>query len=152
MDPEKKLVQSILLIDDDKDDYELVREAFQEINPSISVAYVTSCEDLLQDGKQTFDLVLLDINMPRHDGFYCLRSFRDKGYHDLPIIMYTNSLSPAHISKAYEEGANLFFSKPESFSGLLKGLRKLVDLDWSKPSDVTKHYSQNGYYKTFQPN
>jgi hypothetical protein len=64
--------------------------------------------------------------------------------------MYTNSLSPAHIAKAYQEGANLFFSKPESFAGLISGLRKLVQLDWSSPLSITKQYCPGGYYRTFQ--
>jgi CheY-like chemotaxis protein len=148
-EPQRKTVRSILIIDDDQDDYELVNEAIQEINPSISVTFVNSCEQLLQYRKQTFDLILLDINMPHHDGFFLLKTIRDHGYHNLPIIMYTNSLSPAHISKAYQEGANLFFSKPESFSGLISGLRKLVQLDWSSPFSVTEHYCQGGY-STFQ--
>ena len=146
---QKKSVQSILIIDDDPDDYQLVNEAIQEINPSISVTYVNGCQQLLQCKHRSFDLILLDINMPGHDGFFLLKSIRDNG-HDLPIIMYSNSLSPAHISKAYEEGANLFFSKPESFSELLNGLRKLVDLDWSTPFAVTQHYCQDGHYKTFE--
>jgi CheY-like chemotaxis protein len=151
MELQKQNVRSILIIDDDPDDYELVAEAVQQINPSISVTYVSSCERLLQYRHKSFDLILLDINMPHHDGFFLLKSIRDHGYNDLPIIMYTNSLSPAHIAKAYQGGANLFFSKPESFSVLLKGLRKLVDLDWSNPFSVTEHYCQGGLYKTFQP-
>ncbi|WP_121357684.1 response regulator [Flavisolibacter nicotianae] len=147
---QKKNVRSILIIDDDPDDYELVSEAIQEINPSIGVTYVNSCEQLLQHRHQTFDLILLDINMPYHDGFFLLKSIREHGYRDLPIIMYTNSLSPAHITKAYKEGANLFFSKPESFSALLNGLRKLVDLDWASPFSVTQQYCKNGHYKAFQ--
>ena len=54
--------------------------------------------DLLQ--KKKADIVLLDINMPLCDGFQWLKSIRELGYHDLPIVMYTNSLSPAHIAKA----------------------------------------------------
>jgi CheY-like chemotaxis protein len=149
MESNRKNVRSILIIDDDEDDFDLVSEALQEINPSISVTYVNSCEQVLQYRNQSFDLILLDINMPLHDGFFWLRSIRDHGYKDLPIIMYTNSLSPAHISKAYEEGANLFFNKPESFSTLIKGLQKLINLDWSSPFSITKNYSQNGLYKAF---
>jgi CheY-like chemotaxis protein len=150
MEHQKKLVRSILIIDDDRDDYDLVNEAIQSINPSISLAYANGCEQLLQYRHQNFDLILLDINMPLHDGFFLLKSIREHGYHDLPIIMYTNSHSPAHIAKAYEAGANLFFQKPDSFTALLKGLRKLVDLDWTSPFSITKNYSHGGYYKTFQ--
>jgi CheY-like chemotaxis protein len=150
MESLKKTVQSILVIDDDQDEFELVSEAIQEINPSISVTFVNRCEQLLQYRKRTFDLILLDINMPHHDGFFLLKAIRDHGYNNQPVIMYTNSLSPAHIAKAYEEGANLFFSKPENFSDLKTALQKLVQLDWSTPYTITKLYSQGGHYKVFQ--
>ena len=46
MDPIHKDVRSILIIDDDRDDYELVNEAIQEINPGISVTHVSNCEEI----------------------------------------------------------------------------------------------------------
>ena len=146
----QKEVQSILIIDDDIDDYELVREAFQQINPGIAVYYVKSCEDAISYRHQSFDLVLLDINMPQLDGFSWLKKIRDHGYTNLPVIMYTNSLSPTHIAKAYEEGANLYFTKPETFSALIKSLQALIRMDWSNPFSVTEKYRNQGHYKTFR--
>jgi len=149
MEIQKKNVRSILFIDDDQDEYDLVNEAIQEIDRSISIIYVNACDQLLQYRQQTFDLILLDINMPHHDGFFILNCIRKHGYIDIPIIMYTNSLSPTHIARAYEEGANLYFVKPESFSGLLKALRKLIHLDWANPFSITKTYCQAGIYRIF---
>ena len=150
MEKQDREVRSILIIDDDRDDYDLITEALQEINPNILVYYVSCCDDAKQYKNSHFDLVLLDINMPEHDGFHWLKAIREHGYHDLPIIMYTNSLSPAHIAKAYEEGANLYFSKPESFGNLIKGLKKLISLDWSHPFSITENYRMQGDYRIFQ--
>lgn len=150
MEVQKSNVQSILIIDDDRDDYELVLEAIQEINADIAVHFVSSCEEAMQSEQESFDLVFLDINMPRHDGFYWLRSIRERGYTNLPIIMYSNSLSPAHIDRAYREGANLYFSKPESYRGLIRALRELIQMDWSNPSSITAKYQLQGQYLTFQ--
>jgi DNA-binding response OmpR family regulator len=147
-----KQVHSILIIDDDRDDYELVYEAMQMVDPDITVTYVDNCEAALQYRNKKFDLVLLDINMPYHDGFYWLKAIREKGYTNLPVIMYTNSLSPSNIAKAYNEGANLYFSKPETFSKLVNSLRELVYTDWSEPYRITQKYMQQGSYKTFQLN
>ncbi|HEU0065175.1 MAG TPA: hypothetical protein VFQ58_09095, partial [Flavisolibacter sp.] len=61
MDSQKTHVQSILIIDDDPDDYELVYEAIHRINPGISVTYIQNCEDVAQYRKEHFDMVLLDI-------------------------------------------------------------------------------------------
>ena len=141
-------VSKILLIDDDTDDFELLSEAVREVDPKIEVSYIHSCEDLVRYRRHRFDIVLLDINMPEHDGFYWLKAIRDNGY-GTPVVMYSNSMSPAHISKAYREGANLYFSKPESFAALLTGVKKLVGLDWSDPQAVTADYTAGNLYKTF---
>jgi len=151
MDDKKKELSSVLLIDDDRDDYDLVLEAFQDINPRIKVYFVSRCEEVIRYSQKSFDLVLLDINMPYHDGFSWLKGIREKGYDKLPVIMFTNSLSPADIVRSYKEGASLYFPKPESFSKLKKALQKLIQLDWGNPDSVTANYIQNGKYMTFQP-
>ncbi|HEX2607825.1 MAG TPA: response regulator [Flavisolibacter sp.] len=142
-------IRSIAIIDDDEDDFELVSEAIQEISPDITVQYIRCCADAYRYEGHHFDLVLLDINMPECDGFGWLKAIREKGHTDLPVIMYTNSLSPAHISRAYEEGATLYFSKPESFTSLISGMRRLIQLDWSSPFHITSQYRYEGGYKTF---
>lgn len=142
-------IRSVLVIDDDPDDYLFVRDAIKQFNPDIDVYYLDSCVDAFRFKEIPVDLVLLDINMPAHDGFEWLKGIRDNGYVDLPVIMYTNSLSPAHIRKAYQEGANLYFVKPDSFNNLKQGLSALVNLDWSDPDGIKEKYS-TGEYKTFQ--
>lgn len=142
-------IHHVLVIDDDPDDYLFVKDAIKQFNPAIDVYYLDRCEDAYRFKNHPIDLVLLDINMPAHDGFEWLKGIRDNGYVDLPVIMYTNSLSPAHIRKAYEEGANLYFVKPDNFNHLKQGLSALVNLDWSDPFLIKEKYSK-GNYKTFQ--
>jgi CheY-like chemotaxis protein len=146
----KHKVLSILVIDDDVDDYEIVAEAVREIDPGISVSYCNSCEQVRKANSNSFDLVLLDINMPKHDGFDWLKGIRERGYGQLPIVMYTNSMSPAHIARAYNEGANLYFSKPENYPCLLEGLKQIIEMDWSDPVLITQQYHRQGKYATFQ--
>lgn len=143
-------VRSILIIDDDRDDFELVCEAVQKINSDISVSYLNGCEGIDQYKKEQFDLVLLDINMPHHDGFFWLSAIRKQGYEDLPVVMFTNSAYPGHIARAYEEGANLYFLKPESFEYLIKGMKKLIQLDWTNPFRILESHRSEGSYRTFQ--
>ena len=150
MDVLSSEVRSILVIDDDREDYELISEAIYEVDPEISVYFLDRCEEAEKYKGYSFDLVLLDINMPYHDGFYWLKTIREKGYSSLPIVMYTNSLYPGHIAKAYQEGASLYFPKPDSFQHLLDALKKLVCLNWSNPGSITQRYLRNGQYLTFQ--
>jgi CheY-like chemotaxis protein len=142
-------VRSILVIDDDRDDFDLVSEAIHQVDPEISVSFLDRCENSAKYKGQHFDLVLLDINMPAHDGFSWLKGIREHGS-DIPVIMYTNSSNPAHILKAYNEGATLYFNKPESYKLLMKGIKKLLDLDWSDPFSIKEMHWQNGKYSTFQ--
>lgn len=87
-------VRSLLVIDDDKDDFELIEEAAKVIDADISVDFLDRCENAHQYKDHSFDLVFLDINMPHHDGFSCLKGIRESGYTNLPVIMYTNSHRP----------------------------------------------------------
>ena len=142
--------RSILVIDDDHEDFELVQEAAKEVDSDTNVYFLERCEDAPKFRKQKFDLILLDINMPQQDGFSWLKGIRERGITDVPIVMYTNSLSPSHISRAYEEGANLYFSKPETFSNLVKGISELLNMDWSNPHITTKAYNREGKYRILQ--
>ena len=150
MNKAQEPIRSILVIDDDRDDFELVSEAVSSINEEISVSFISRCDQVANYRDHKFDLILLDINMPLHDGFYWLKAIRSQGYKELPIVMFTNSLSPEHIQKSYKEGANLYYSKPHSFRGLVNGLKKLFQLNWSDPIGITTMYSNNGKYATFQ--
>ncbi|HTE25690.1 response regulator [Flavitalea sp.] len=150
MDLSKTRVHSILVIDDDMDDYELVAEAVKDIDPAIRVSYFSSFEQIEKATSNSFDLVFLDINMPKHDGFHWLKGIREMGNQELPVVMFTNSMSPTHISRAYNEGANLYFSKPENYPGLLEGLKQIIEMDWSDPLLITQKYNQQGHYSTFQ--
>lgn len=142
-------IQSIMVIDDDRDEFLLILDAMKQIDPDITVYFADSCEEAIKFRNYKVDLVLLDINMPQHDGFSWLRSIREHGYLDLPIVMYTNSMSPLHITKAYTDGANLYYVKPDNFKRLINGLSKLLSMDWSQPDKITQNYHHSGKSLTF---
>ena len=141
---------SILVIDDDIDDFDLILEAVKQLDADISVSFLDRFEDGFKYKDESFDLVFLDINMPHHDGFAWLKGIRESGYEDLPIIMYTNSLHPEHIIQAYQQGANLYYTKPTSFTDLIKGLEQLLSFDWTNPYSITETYLRDGKYATFK--
>ena len=143
----KQNIQSVLMVDDDRDDFELIVEAMQQIDPDISVQFLDRCEDRHKYEKSSFDLLLLDINMPFHDGFTWLRGIRESGKTDLPIVMYTSSANPANIAKAYHDGANLYFTKPDSFDELVLGLSTILNVDWNDPSSVASCRLHTGALK-----
>ncbi|MEK6749034.1 MAG: response regulator [Pseudomonadota bacterium] len=73
------------------------------------------------------DIVLLDIEMPRMDGFEFTKRIRhDQRWQGLPIIMISSRSSPKHISYAEELGVNLFLGKPYQETELLDHIYRLT--------------------------
>jgi CheY-like chemotaxis protein len=67
------------------------------------------------------DLALLDINMPRVDGFGVLSEIKnDPALRCIVVIMLSGSHNPADVRRAYEGGASAYLTKPESFDGYLE--------------------------------
>lgn len=63
--------------------------------------------------KENFDLVLLDLMMPKKDGFLVLAEMRKKGM-NIPVIISTNLSQGEDIKKARELGANDYFVKSDT--------------------------------------
>lgn len=112
----------ILLVDDSDDDIFLVREAFKESGIAHRLDAISDGEAALsflrEDGNRP-DVVLLDINMPRFNGFDVLEWVQsDPQLRDIPIVMLTTSEQPEDVRRATEGGARDYFRKPVEFSGL----------------------------------
>ncbi len=72
------------------------------------------------------DVVLLDIEMPRMDGFEVLRSVRrDENLKDLPIIMITSRTGEKHKQQAMELGVNEYLGKPFQEASLLSTIEEV---------------------------
>jgi DNA-binding response OmpR family regulator len=136
--------QNILVIDDDHDDFTLIKEAVNTTYPDVDVHHISSCKEVSNYNGALPDIIFLDLNMPDYDGFHWLNSIRDKGYNDLPVVVFTTSSNAQHIIKAYRNGANLFFTKPSSFRALQKGIQKILELNWKDPAQVTRHFFNEG--------
>lgn len=85
-----------------------------------AVDYLAGAEPYADRTKHPFPkLVLLDLKMPRMDGFEVLSAVRQRlGFTRLPVIVLTHSDNPADIRRAYELGATSYFQKPDSLEGL----------------------------------
>jgi two-component system chemotaxis response regulator CheY len=69
---------------------------------------------------QPFDLVIVDVNMPRMDGFSFLRTLRchASDVAALPALMITTEAAPQDVEAARAAGANYYLVKPVSESAL----------------------------------
>jgi len=131
----------ILMADDDPDDCLLLADALAQCGLPHRLATVGDGEALLDylAGCLTCraaepcalpDLILLDLNMPRHDGREALRSLRqDQRWRRIPIVVLTTSTSAADVQFVYELGASSYIAKPAQFAGWVQ-LVKQLDEYW----------------------
>lgn len=62
---------------------------------------------------EPFDLLIVDVNMPKMDGYTLLRTVRqDPGVRDVPAVMISTEAGPHDRDKAYAAGANFYLVKP----------------------------------------
>ncbi len=142
-------IRRILLIDDDIDDYIFFRDALEMVDPSVELLHLPSASRVQTDDTwKTPDILFLDINIPDSNGFDVLKSIRGKGF-SLPIVMYSTASNPLYVERAYQEGASLYFPKPDSMRALEESLRRLLGFNWSDPEMVKENYKQHNSYRVF---
>lgn len=126
---------TILLVDDDLDEYDLFNTALKQLTEECHLIHVTSCNDLLATLRiHNPELVFLDINMPGISGIECLKNIRaDKKFESLPIMIYSTSSNRMNIQQAFDNKANYYIVKPYSIQGIIKALEKVIRIDWQLP-------------------
>lgn len=98
---------------------------FQVVRDGIELLAYLRREGEHADAKRPH-LVLLDLNMPRMDGFAALAEIRqDDRLKDLPIVILTTSDSQHDVMRCYRLGANSFVTKPTGFNALQTLFRSL---------------------------
>ncbi|HYH16474.1 MAG TPA: response regulator [Flavisolibacter sp.] len=148
----KQPIRTILLIDDDKDDCDLFKEALHEVAPSIQLISLTTTGAIPATVVAIKpDLIFLDINMPRINGFDCLKMLHESvTQFRMPIVMYSNSGNPKEINIAYALGATLYLQKPSGYSKLIESIRGILNLSWDEPAEIKQQYFRSGKYSSFQ--
>jgi DNA-binding response OmpR family regulator len=83
-----------------------------------------------------FDLLILDLNLPRQDGLDVLRALRDEGT-AIPVVILTARSSVSELVTGFEGGADDYITKPFSFEELLVRLRARLRAERGTTSDTT---------------
>lgn len=129
---------TILMADDDADDRRLTQEAFEEARLINDVRFVENGEQLLDYLRRTGayappaeaprpGLILLDLNMPRKNGFEVLDWIRHQpALRRLRVYILSASSRTEDIERAYDLGANSYLVKPGNLDGLLSMAKCLV--------------------------
>jgi len=72
------------------------------------------------------DLVLLDVMMPRRDGYEVCQTLRAAGWRDLRIVMLTAKGRETEVAKGLAVGADAYITKPFSTRELVEQVRTLL--------------------------
>ncbi|WP_290811779.1 response regulator [Halovivax sp.] len=114
----------IVLVEDNPGDVRLIEEAFADAATAETAFRVftdgTSAveffDDLADSPEATFpDLLLLDLNLPRMDGFEVLEELRaDPDLATLPVLVLTSSAAEEDVRDCYRRSANAYLTKPDS--------------------------------------
>jgi len=129
------MTKTILLAEDDEDDFLLFKESLKDYQAPLKLNWVKDGDELMRALREEIsgipDLVFLDINMPRRNGFECLSDIRqDQRLKHIPVIIYSTSKDTALVSWMYNSGANLYLCKPTDFQQLKSAILRAIEIDW----------------------
>ncbi len=146
--PAPEAMPEILVADDNPADVYLIREALKEHGVNCAMHVAPDGKEVLQiiSGAdrgvppQQLDLIILDLNLPRHDGLEILQKLREMPRMDgVPVVVLTSSDSPRDRETANRLGAAYYLRKPsslEQFLSLGAVFKRLLAQDTTKLPDV----------------
>lgn len=126
---------TIFLADDDEDDRIFFEEALRELSTQSVLVMAEDGErlmDVLHDpGLPRPDVLFLDLNMPKKNGYECLEEIRgSKDLQRIPVVIFTTSQHEESINKVYEQGADYYIRKPSDYRQLKSVVGKALQIDW----------------------
>ena len=107
---EESTFGKILIIDDEKDNTEIIKDILEDVNYTTVLAR-SAIEAKAIVAENSFDLILLDVWMPGQDGISLLSEWHSEGF-STPIVMMSGHAEPSDIVKAMKLGAIDFLKKP----------------------------------------
>ncbi len=127
----KATAMTILIADDDADDRMFLEQAMRQNGYEQHIRFVEDGEELmdylLQQGRYNEqnapwpNLLILDLNMPRKNGFQALSEIKDDPrLRRLPVVVMTTSSADEDVLKTYTLGVNSFVTKPFNFNRLVE--------------------------------
>lgn len=119
----------ILIVDDSELNRELLAGMLGDEYEIYQVENGKKAIDILEENREQFKLVLLDINMPVMDGYEVLSIMQRRKWLDkLPVIVISAEISGESVKKAYELGASDYFVRPFNVAIVLRRVRNMITL------------------------
>jgi CheY-like chemotaxis protein len=136
----------ILLVEDNPGDVRLIIEALSDDKIKIHLTVAPDGVEALSllrgnpPGQKAghFDLILLDLNLPRKDGREVLVELKnDPELKHIPVIILTTSKAEEDISRAYAAHANCYVTKPVGFKPFMRVIQSIEDF-WLSVATLPK--------------
>ena len=130
---------TILVAEDQPVEVMLLKRAFSQVGVKTPVRFVKDGQEAIDylSGQESFNdreanplpcMMLLDLKMPRMDGFEVLDWVRQQpSLKRLPIVVFSSSTIPEEIDRAYDLGANSFIMKPAGMEAQRAVVEQLQD-------------------------
>lgn len=124
------MTAKILLVEDNPDDVELTRLAFEENHIANEMIVASSGDEALQylfgDEPLDVSIVLLDLKLPKISGIDVLRRIRANDRTAImPVIVLTSSDEERDLIESYKLGANSYVRKPIDYTEFVEAVRQL---------------------------
>jgi two-component system, chemotaxis family, response regulator Rcp1 len=122
----------LLSVEDSDAEYYIIKIAVDEVDIPVQLCRVADGEQALWFLQKTHgyeiaprpDLILLNLNLPKKDGFEILAEIRaSESLRSIPVVFFTSSSLATERRKALTLGAQDYISKPGTLDGLIDALR-----------------------------
>lgn len=127
----------ILIVDDDMEDLDLIKEVINHLRIERSIHYFKSgieLEAFLKTSSWAPFLIICDVNLPEEDGFEIKKRISENSdlkYKAVPFIYWSTDASEKQIQFAYDLPAQGFFFKPSNFNDLCETFKTILSY-WEK--------------------
>jgi CheY-like chemotaxis protein len=126
---QRKAKLRVLVVEDDEADVYLIRRALAN-NPRIQEVVVArdgvEALELIESWSAAPDLAIVDLHMPRKDGFALLRDFSMRKSDPFPAVVLTSSKAGADAFRSKKRGAVEFVTKPNTVEKLTTALDQVI--------------------------
>jgi len=118
--------KKILIVDDERTNVVLLKSMFSEEEHDVILAY-DGKEGLEKAKEERPDLILLDIMMPKMDGFkVCGLLKADKRFNKIPIMIISSRAGSGDLEISKEAGADSYLLKPINREEVSKEIKRLL--------------------------
>jgi CheY-like chemotaxis protein len=122
----------IIIVEDDHDDQQLLKESFEQLKIPNILRFFDSCISALDYLLTTIErpfLIISDINLPAMSGFDFLKKIQDNHFLKMkciPFIFFTTASNSSMIQQAYQMSVQGFFVKPLTSAQLIQTVNAMI--------------------------